>query len=180
MPRRRGKQAPTPRACTRSNNIEESDDDVRCQAPRPRTRHSKNQKRKNPACLDISEYSQSDDTIETCTFPCCRNRRFRAETGISRERWELRMAVPSTAFSVTWREPGKGFSPGHLVMLTQGRQPFLKKELLHSVADSDCGDRPSKTYKYNFIHHDFIQIGKQYSRYKAICSSIVLSQDCCE
>jgi len=32
-----------------------------------------------------------------------------------------------------------------------------------------------KTYKYNFIHHVFIQIRKQHSRHKAILSSIALS-----
>jgi len=37
-----------------------------------------------------------------------------------------------------------------------------------------------KTYESNFIHHDFVQFGKQHSRYKAILSSIVLSQQCCE
>ena len=34
--------------------------------------------------------------------------------------------------------------------------------------------------KRNFIHHDFVQFGKQNSRYKAIFPSIVLSQQCCE
>ena len=38
----------------------------------------------------------------------------------------------------------------------------------------------SKTYVSNFTHHDFVQIGKQHSWYKAILSSIVLSQPCCE
>jgi len=37
-----------------------------------------------------------------------------------------------------------------------------------------------RTYESNFIHHDFVQFGKQHSRYKAILSSIVLSQQCCE
>jgi len=43
----------------------------------------------------------------------------------------------------------------------------------------DWGDRPSKTYESNFIHHDFLQFGKPHSRYKAILSSTVLSQQCC-
>jgi len=30
-----------------------------------------------------------------------------------------------------------------------------------------------KTYESNFIHHDFVQFGKQHSRYKAILPSIV-------
>jgi len=42
------------------------------------------------------------------------------------------------------------------------------------------GDRPPKTYESNLIRHDFVQLGKQHSRYKAILSSIVLSQQCCE
>ena len=38
----------------------------------------------------------------------------------------------------------------------------------------DWGDRPKTYEKYNFIHHDFVQLGKQHSRYKAIVSSIAL------
>jgi len=37
---------------------------------------------------------------------------------------------------------------------------------------------PPKTYESNFIHHDFVQIGKQHSRYNAILPFIVLSQKC--
>jgi len=37
------------------------------------------------------------------------------------------------------------------------------------------GRRP-KAYESNFIHHDFVQFGKQHSRWKAILWSIVLSQ----
>jgi len=37
-----------------------------------------------------------------------------------------------------------------------------------------------ETYESNFIHHDFVQFGKQHSRYKVILPSIVLSQQCCE
>jgi len=46
----------------------------------------------------------------------------------------------------------------------------------------DWGDRPPppKTYKSKFFHHNFVQFGKQHSRYKAILTSIVLSQQCCE
>jgi len=33
-----------------------------------------------------------------------------------------------------------------------------------------------KTHESHFIHDDFVQIGKQHSRYKAILPSIVLSQ----
>jgi len=39
---------------------------------------------------------------------------------------------------------------------------------------------PPKTYESNFFHYDFVQFGKQHSRYKAILSSIVLSQQFCE
>ena len=39
---------------------------------------------------------------------------------------------------------------------------------------------PRKTYERNFIHHDFVQIEKLHSRYKAILPSIVLSQQYCE
>jgi len=37
-----------------------------------------------------------------------------------------------------------------------------------------------KIYESNFIHHDFLQLGKQHSRHKAILSFVVLSQQCCE
>jgi len=39
---------------------------------------------------------------------------------------------------------------------------------------------PAKTYESNFIHHDNLQFGKQYSRYKDILPSTVLSQQRCE
>ena len=40
---------------------------------------------------------------------------------------------------------------------------------------------PWNLRKYgNFIHHDFVQFGKQYSRHKVILASIVLSQQGCE
>jgi len=39
---------------------------------------------------------------------------------------------------------------------------------------------PPKTYESIFIHHNFVKFGKQHSRYKAILSSTVLSQRCCE
>ena len=42
------------------------------------------------------------------------------------------------------------------------------------------GDRPPKTWESNFIHHDFLQLVKKHSRYKAILSSIALSQEGCE
>jgi len=42
------------------------------------------------------------------------------------------------------------------------------------------GDRPPETYASNYIHHNFVQFGKQHSWYKAILSSTVLSQQCCE
>ena len=45
---------------------------------------------------------------------------------------------------------------------------------------SDWGNRPRITSESNFIHHDSLQFGKQHSRYKAILSSIILSQQCYE
>ena len=46
--------------------------------------------------------------------------------------------------------------------------------------DSEESDRPNrpppKTRESNFIHHTFVQSGKQHLRYKAIWWSIVLSQ----
>jgi len=39
---------------------------------------------------------------------------------------------------------------------------------------------PFKTYESNFFHYDFVQFGKQYSRYEASLPSTVLSQQCCE
>jgi len=39
---------------------------------------------------------------------------------------------------------------------------------------------PPKTYESNFFLHDFVQFGKQHMRYKAILSSNVLPQQCCE
>jgi len=46
-------------------------------------------------------------------------------------------------------------------------------------ADPGEGDRPPKTYESNLFHQDFVQFGKQHSRYKAIKTSIVLSQQRC-
>jgi len=39
---------------------------------------------------------------------------------------------------------------------------------------------PAETYESYFIHHDFVQFGKQYSWCKVTFSAIVLSQQCCE
>ena len=39
---------------------------------------------------------------------------------------------------------------------------------------------PPKTNESNFIHHDFVQFGKQHSRCKTILPSVVLSQQSCE
>jgi len=46
--------------------------------------------------------------------------------------------------------------------------------------DPEGGNCPLKTFESNFIHHDFVHFGKQKSRYKAILSSVVWSQRCCE
>jgi len=37
-----------------------------------------------------------------------------------------------------------------------------------------------KTCESNFVHHNFVQFGKQNSQIKAILSSIILSQQRCE
>jgi len=42
------------------------------------------------------------------------------------------------------------------------------------------GDLSLKTYENTFSHHVFLQFRKQYSRYKAVLSSTVLSQQSCE
>ena len=39
---------------------------------------------------------------------------------------------------------------------------------------------PSKSYESNFIRREFVQFWKQHSRYKAILTPNVLSQQCCE
>jgi len=57
---------------------------------------------------------------------------------------------------------------------------FLRKIWLDQqgrIQGGDWGDRPLQNLrKYDFIHHDFAQVGKQH---KAIVPSIVLSQ-CCD
>jgi len=50
---------------------------------------------------------------------------------------------------------------------------FLSKKAIGAIA-------PPKTYESKFVHHDFVQFGKQHSEFKAILSSIVLSQQCCD
>ena len=50
---------------------------------------------------------------------------------------------------------------------------FLSKKAIGAIA-------PTKTYESNFIHHDFVQFGKQHSQFKAILPSIVLSQQFCD
>ena len=62
------------------------------------------------------------------------------------------------------------------IEIQQLKWPFLAGR----IQGDDWGDRPPKTYKSNFIHHDFVQFGKQDSRYEAILQSIVLWQQCCE
>ena len=63
----------------------------------------------------------------------------------------------------------KGSNQGWYMLIKQG-----------GSRGGDWGDRPPKTYESNFFHHNFVQFGKQHSRYKVILSSIVLSQMCCE
>jgi len=42
------------------------------------------------------------------------------------------------------------------------------------------GDYPTKTYESNFIHHNFVQFGKQHLRHEAILSSNVSPQQGCK
>jgi len=59
----------------------------------------------------------------------------------------------------------------------------LKIRSIWTGTDSDggdWGDRSPNAYEINIIHHNSVQFGKQRSRCKAILSSIVLSQQCCE
>jgi len=61
------------------------------------------------------------------------------------------------------------------------RTANLEKLLTYQPgADPGGAIDPPKTYKSNFFHHNFVQFGNQHSRYKAILSSIVLSQQCYE
>jgi len=51
------------------------------------------------------------------------------------------------------------------------------------VADPVGGNwdnHPPKTYESNFIHHNFVQIGKQHSRFKGILSLTALLHQSCE
>jgi len=50
---------------------------------------------------------------------------------------------------------------------------FLSKKAIRVIA------RP-QTYESYFVHHDFLQFGKEHSQFKAILPSIVLSQQCCD
>jgi len=66
-------------------------------------------------------------------------------------------------------------------------QPFDCLIVQHRQAMQSMGrsmdwtlEAPPKTYKSNSFHYDFVQFGKHHSRCKAIFSSIVLSQKCCE
>jgi len=47
-------------------------------------------------------------------------------------------------------------------------------------ADPGGAIAPPKIYERIVFHHDFVQFGKQHSRYKAVLPSVVLSQQCCE
>ena len=73
------------------------------------------------------------------------------------------LQFPKRCFRASWNQVTGSF-------LVSGADP----------GGSDWGDRPPKTYESNFIHHNFVQFEKQHSRYKAILSSNVLSQQCCE
>jgi len=64
---------------------------------------------------------------------------------------------------------------------TSGREHGSKNKMPLQLQGGAIGAIATpKTYENNFIHHDFAQFGKQHSWLKAILSSIVLSQQCCE
>jgi len=50
---------------------------------------------------------------------------------------------------------------------------FLSKKAIGAIV-------PPKTYESNFVHHDFVQFGKEHSQFKTILPSVVLSQQCCD
>ena len=64
----------------------------------------------------------------------------------------------------------ENYLPKHVKDLSKR---FLSKKAIGAIASP-------KTYESNFIHHDFVQFGKQSSQFKAILPSIVLSQQCCD
>jgi len=55
---------------------------------------------------------------------------------------------------------------------------LVKKSCMNQgrIQGGDWDDRAPKTIESDYIHHDFVQFGKQHSRYKAILSSTVLSR----
>jgi len=64
---------------------------------------------------------------------------------------------------------------GNLVGLPWKSYSSLQNGALGAGADpqgGDQGDRLPKTYESIFIHHNFVQLGKQHSRCKAILSPI--------
>jgi len=66
-----------------------------------------------------------------------------------------------------------------LVQRMGAKRLFWRHPPANQMHGSIQGGDPPKTYESNFIHHVFVQFGKQHSRYKAILPSI-LSQQCCE
>ena len=62
------------------------------------------------------------------------------------------------------------------------KSPSVEDVIAGAGADLGRGDwavRPPKTYESNFIRRDFVQFGKQHSRYGDILLSVVLLQECC-
>ena len=53
-------------------------------------------------------------------------------------------------------------------------------EWVEPGVDPERGDRPPQNLRKYLFHNEFVQSGKQHSRYKGILPSIVLSQQCCE
>jgi len=60
------------------------------------------------------------------------------------------------------------------------RQYFRQPQGLIQGAIGTIVPPSLETYERNFIHHDFVQFGKQHSWYKAILSSTALPQQCCD
>ena len=81
--------------------------------------------------------------------------------------WPSSHCIPAQKFLSLSAELNHNRSPLVLYCDKQGRIQW----------GSDC---PPKPKKVTYFHHDFVEFGKKHSRHKAIWSSIVLSQQCCE
>jgi len=61
----------------------------------------------------------------------------------------------------------------HVITIDIAPRKYISSLRLYLLAGTDPGgswcDLPPKTCESNLIHHDFVQFGKQHSRYKDIC-----------